>query len=94
MRFEIEAMRVRYGVPLFITVSPDEAHQLLFVRMSRTRVSDPVRAASPWQEWGSGDRNFPSLDDDILFPIHVERLLRALPSCTAGVAAATSPTGA
>eukprot|EP00435_Cladocopium_sp_Y103_P006429 s3270_g2.t1 len=74
MRFEISAMRIRYGVPLFITVSPDEAHQWLFVRMARTRASDPVRNAFPCQEWMSGDRDFPPLDDDILFPIHVERL--------------------
>ena len=80
MRFEIEAMRVRYGVPLFITVSPDEAHQWLFIRMSRTRASDPVRSASVWQEWCSGDRQFPSLDGDLCFPIHLENFCRALPS--------------
>jgi hypothetical protein len=80
MRFEIEAMRIRYGVPLFITVSPDEAHQWLFIRMSRTRVSDPVRAASVWQEWGSGDRDFPPLDDGEVFPIHLETFRRALPT--------------
>ena len=80
MRFEIEAMRIRYGVPLFITVSPDEAHQWLFIRMSRTRCSDPVRAASVWQEWTSGDRGFPPLDDGISFPIHLETFRRALPA--------------
>eukprot|EP00438_Fugacium_kawagutii_P012955 Skav231714 [mRNA] locus=scaffold1306:362022:371836:+ [translate_table: standard] len=79
MRFEIGAMRVRYGVPLFITVSPDEAHQWLFVRMARTRVSDPVRAASPAQEWICGDRDFPPLDGDLHVPIHIERLRRAFP---------------
>ena len=79
IRFEISAMRIRYGVPVFITVSPDEAHQWLFVRMARTRASDPVRAAFPWQEWMSGDRDFPPLDDDLVFPIHVERLRRHLP---------------
>ena len=26
MRFEIQAMRIRYGVPLFVTYTPDEAH--------------------------------------------------------------------
>eukprot|EP00435_Cladocopium_sp_Y103_P012504 s3008_g3.t1 len=35
MRFEIQAMRIRYGVPLFVTYTPDEAHQLLYVRMTR-----------------------------------------------------------
>ena len=79
MRFEISAMRIRYGVPLFVTVSPDEAHQWLFVRMARTRASDPVRNASAFQEWMCGDQDFPPLDDEIEVPIHVERLRRCLP---------------
>ena len=80
MRHEIKAMRIRYGVPIFVTVSPDEAHQWLFIRMSRTRESDPVRRASPWQEWTCGDREFPPSDGDVTFPVHVERFCRALPS--------------
>ena len=59
MRFEIEALRIRFGVPLFVTFSPDEAHQLLYIRMSRTRHSDPVRQAHAFQEWVSGDKDFP-----------------------------------
>ena len=51
MRFEIQAMRIRYGVPLFVTYTPDEAHQLLFVRMTRVQASDPVRAASVAQDF-------------------------------------------
>ena len=78
MRYEISAMRIRYGVPLFVTVSPDEAHQWLFVRMTRSRTCDPVRCASVFQEWMCGDQDFPPLDD-IEFPIHVERLRRFLP---------------
>ena len=42
MRFDTNAMRVRYGVPIFVTFSPDEAHNLLMVRLSRTRRNDPV----------------------------------------------------
>eukprot|EP00438_Fugacium_kawagutii_P033974 Skav228932 [mRNA] locus=scaffold2181:248822:258688:+ [translate_table: standard] len=79
MRFEIGAMRVRYGVPLFITVSPDESHQWLFVRMARTRAADPVRTAAPDQEWICGDRTFPPLGDDVAFPVCIERLQRCLP---------------
>ena len=44
MRFDTNAMRVRYGVPIFVTFSPDEAHNLLMVRLSRTRRNDPVFA--------------------------------------------------
>ena len=80
MRFEIEAMRIRYGVPLFVTFSPDESHQMLYIRMARTRAMDPVRAASAWQEWPCGDRDFPPLDGDRRFPVSVEAVRRMLPT--------------
>ena len=41
MRFEIQGYRIRYGVPIFVTFSPDEAHNMLMVRLSRTRQKDP-----------------------------------------------------
>ena len=62
MRFEIQAMRIRYGVPLFVTFTPDEAHQQLFVRMTRVRSCDPVRAASIGQDFPAGDMFFPHLE--------------------------------
>ena len=80
MRFEIEAMRIRYGVPLFVTFSPDESHQLMYIRMARTRAADPVPAASVWQEWTCGDRNFPPLDDNRTLPVSVEQVRRMLPT--------------
>ena len=80
MRFEIEALRIKFGVPLFVTFSPDEAHQLLYVRLSRTRRSDPVRRAPAWEEWISGDREFPHLAEGDTMAIHIESLRRALPS--------------
>ena len=42
MRFDTQANQVRCGVPIFGTFSPDEAHNLLMVRMSRVRRKDPV----------------------------------------------------
>ena len=66
MRFEIQAMRIRYGVPLFVTFTPDEAHQLLFVRMSRIRTTDPVRAATLRQDFPAGGMDFPRLSDTSL----------------------------
>eukprot|EP00438_Fugacium_kawagutii_P006753 Skav200266 [mRNA] locus=scaffold4437:38715:48406:+ [translate_table: standard] len=62
MRFEIQAMRIRYGVPLFVTFTPDESHQLLFVRLARVRANDPVRAAGMMQDFPAGDANYPSLN--------------------------------
>ena len=78
MRFEIEALRIRFGVPLFVTFSPDEAHQMLYVRMARTRCSDPVRAVSLYQDWNVGDRDYPPVDHEE-WPVHLERLQRLLP---------------
>ena len=42
MRFDTNALRLRYGVPIFVTFSPDEKHNLLLLRLSRTRRKDPV----------------------------------------------------
>ena len=35
MRFDTNALRVKYGVPIFVTFSPDEKHNLLMIRLSR-----------------------------------------------------------
>ena len=69
MRYEIEALRIRFGVPIFVTFSPDEAHQLLYIRMARTRRSDPVREASAQQDWCVGERDYPTLDENCTLPI-------------------------
>ena len=42
MRFDTHAMRVRYGVPIFVTLTPDEGHNLIMLRLFRTRRKDPV----------------------------------------------------
>ena len=42
MRYDTNAHRQRYGLPIFVTFSPDEAHNLLMIRFSRTRTKDPV----------------------------------------------------
>ena len=42
MRFQIHGYRIKYGAPLFITFSPDESHNVLMLRLSRTRRNDPV----------------------------------------------------
>ena len=47
MRFITQAYRIKYGTAIFITFSPDEKHNLLMVRLSRTRQNDPV--------WGNSD---------------------------------------
>ena len=44
MRFHTKAHCIRYGVPIFVTFSPDESHNILMIRLSRTRVNDIVFA--------------------------------------------------
>eukprot|EP00438_Fugacium_kawagutii_P008899 Skav215707 [mRNA] locus=scaffold2573:242958:252224:+ [translate_table: standard] len=80
MRFEIEALRIKFGTPIFVTFSPDEGHQMLYIRMARARFSDPVRQASAYQNWDVSDREYPPLDGNYTLPIHVESFCRALPT--------------
>ena len=42
MRYDAHAARIAHGVPLFFTMSPDERHNLIMVRMSRSRWRNPV----------------------------------------------------
>ena len=72
MRFEIQAMRIRYCTPIFVTVTPDEAHSLLYVRMSRHRRSDPIRRPEQHCNARSGDRRWPALDKDLTLECPVE----------------------
>ena len=44
MRFDTNANRIRYGVPIFVIFTPDEAHNCLMLRLSRCRQNDPVFA--------------------------------------------------
>ena len=40
MRFDTQALRVLFGVPVFVTFSPDESHSLLMIRFARVREND------------------------------------------------------
>ena len=42
MRFITQAYRIKYGTAIFVTFPPDKKHNLLVVRLSRTRQEDPV----------------------------------------------------
>ena len=80
MRFQIQGYRIRYGVPIFVTFSPDEGHNLLMVRLSRTRRNDPV-FSNRRDEVGKklSQRGIPKLDadcsDDVFLEIPFEDLL-------------------
>lgn len=88
MRFDTIALRVKYGVPIFVTFSPDEKHNLLMLRLSRTRRKDPVllhdAAAALF-----GSRTTPKLglssytqrsgDDDVFLALKSEDLKDQIP---------------
>eukprot|EP00973_Karenia_brevis_P020105 2759731-Karenia_brevis.AAC.1 len=42
MRYDTHAARIAQGVPLFLTLSPDEKHNLIMIRMCRARQKDPA----------------------------------------------------
>ena len=79
MRFDTHTNRIRYGVPIFVTFSPDEAHNLLMIRLSRTRRKDPVFAknADPVGQSYCG-RRVPSIakdtSDEVVWQVPVEAM--------------------
>ena len=66
MRYDTHAFRIAHGVPLFVTLFPDEKHNLLMVRFSRSRRNDPavnVQGAEIMKKMGQIDQ--PSLDEEL-----------------------------
>ena len=80
MRFEIEALRIRFGTPIFVTFSPDEAHQMLYLRLSRTRRSDPVRLAASAEHMDAGEKDYPAFGEAYTLPIDVGNFCKRLPT--------------
>ena len=79
MRFEIEALRIKFGTPIFVTFSPDEAHQMLYLRLSRTRGSDPVRVAASAEHRDAGEKDYPPFGEACTLPIDVSNFCKGLP---------------
>ena len=87
MRFDTNALRVKYGVPIFVTFSPDEKHSLLMIRLSRTRRKDPVllqdAAAALFGDLRTPKLGQPSYsvhdNDDVFLALSPEELLAQVP---------------
>ena len=79
MRFDTHTNRIRYGVPIFVTFSLDEAHNILMVRLSRTRRRDPVftEGADPFGERFCGRRQprIAAPDKDDILRISVDAII-------------------
>ena len=84
MRFDTHANRIRYGVPIFVTFSPDEAHSLLMIRLSRTRRNDPVFAdvanANLKKYCGRKDPRLHRNADDVYLSVPVADIIDSLPT--------------
>ena len=84
MRFATQAYRIRYGMPMFITFSPDEGHSLLRIRLSRTRRNDPVMenkiTNSLSHLYASGMPDLNASSEDIVLVASVEDMANTLPS--------------
>ena len=85
MRFMTQAYRIRYGTAIFITFSPDESHNLLMVRLSRTRRSDPVwqsekrEGCQRFADWKHPEVRTPSKESAV-FSLSVDDVTRAVPT--------------
>ena len=84
MRHELTAYRVFLGRPIMVTISPNERHNMLMIRLSRTRESDPManeeRRTSEEGEPFWGSINEPKLvESELLGEVSVDSLLGAIP---------------
>ena len=80
MRFDLQAMRIMYGVPIFVTFSPDEGHNMVMLRLSRTRRKDPVNASACVDLKNLSSRHAPALGQDLCVKVPVESLLSRIPN--------------
>ena len=81
MRYDTHAFRIAHGVPLFVTLSPDEKHNLLMIRFSRSRWNDPaVNVAVTEFMKRMGEIDQPSLDDEIGL-LTLDELRERVPTC-------------
>ena len=84
MRFATQAYSLKYGTPNFVTFSPDESHNALMIRLSRTRRSDPFfesKLTAHLKKYAAADcPDLATEDDDILLQASVQDILSTLPS--------------
>ena len=77
MRHMTHSYRVVYGQPIFVTMSPDEKHNSLMLRLSRVRQKDPANCRDATHaKWGR--RTNPSVEEDFV-SLSPAALAEALP---------------
>ena len=79
MRYETNAGRIRRGVPIFITFSPDEKHNVLMLRLHRSRRKDPIHGLDE-KSRKYGERLEPPMDSDYAdMRLSCEEIMQWLP---------------
>ena len=80
MRYETNAGRIRRGVPIFVTFSPDEKHNTLMIRLQRSRKNDPIHMLDESNK-KFGARDEPPMDADYVeMQVTCEETTRWLPN--------------
>ena len=80
MRYDTNAGRIRRGAPIFVTFSPDEKHNVLMLRLHRSRFNDPMHKLDKDGK-RFGERLQPSLDKDFVeMKISAEEMKQWLPA--------------
>ena len=83
MRFNTQALRILFGLHVVVTFSPDEGHNLLMVRVARTRANDTCVSNDSFEKentiYGVDLPNVKQSDDDVTIGVSVDTI-HPLPS--------------
>ena len=84
MRFDTQALRILFGVPVFVTFSPDESHNLLMIRLARIRENDSFFANDKFAKlkklYGADSPKLTETEDDTTIAVSVDKIRNNLPS--------------
>ena len=83
MRFDTQALRVLFGVPVFVTFSPDESHSLLMIRFARVRENDTFFTSEIFAKikkfYGVSVPDLKCSEDDATIAVSVDKIRDNLP---------------
>ena len=83
MRFDTQALRILYGVPIFVSCSADESHKLLTIRFARTRQHDTLFKSDRFKHFRAyyvhDVPDTKANSDSIIMTASVDHMRKALP---------------
>ena len=79
MRFDTQALRIMFGLPMFVTFSPDESHNLLMIRFARIRQNDTFFANNSFthmsQFYTANTPNLKASQEDAAITLSVGKMI-------------------